>query len=58
MCIYSKGFMQLIKTEKCVFCTFITVYVVLLDGWNETEFVADTDEEAINKFLEYLATRR
>ena len=57
MCIYRKGFMQLIKTEKCVFCTFVTVYVVLLDGWNETEFVADTDEEAIEKFLAWLNNR-
>ena len=49
--------MQLIKTEKCVFCTFVTVYVVLLDGWNETEFVANTDEEAIEKFLAWLNNR-
>lgn len=50
--------MELVKTEKCVFCTFVTVYVVLLDGWHETEFTADTDKEAIEKFLDYLVNRR
>lgn len=58
MRVYSKGFMELIKVDRMVFCRYITVYVVLLDGWHETEFVASSDEEVIKKFLEYLATRR
>lgn len=50
MSIYSKGFMELKKVEKRVFTTFVTVYVVLCDGWYETEFIADSDSEAIEHF--------
>lgn len=57
MKIYSKGFMELVKVDRMVFCRYITVYVVLLDGWHETEFVAASDDEAIKKFMEYLANR-
>ena len=58
MKIYSKGFMELVKVDRMVFCRYITVYVVLLDGWHETEFVAASDDEAIEQFKKYLANRR
>lgn len=58
MKIYSKGFMELVKVDRMVFCRYITVYVILLDGWHEAEFVAASDDEAIKKFMEYLANRR
>lgn len=58
MRIYSKGFMELVKVDRMVFCRFVTVYVVLLDGWHEMEFIAASDDEAIEKFLEWLKERR
>lgn len=57
MRVYSKGFMELVKVDRMVFCRYITVYVVLLDGWHETEFVAASDDEAIEKFLAWLNNR-
>ena len=57
MRVYSKGFMELVKVDRMVFCRYITVYVVLLDGWHETEFVAASDDEAIEKFLTWLNNR-
>ena len=57
MRVYSKGFMELVKVDRIVFCRYITVYVVLLDGWHETEFVATSDDEAIEKFLAWLNNR-
>ena len=47
MKIYSKGFMELVKVDRLVFCRYVTVYVVLLDGWHETEIVVSSDDEAI-----------
>lgn len=33
-------------------------YRVLVDGWYETEFSAETDEEAIEKFKEYFKNKK
>ena len=57
MKIYSKGFMELVKVDRLVFCRYVTVYVVLLDGWHEAEIVASSDDEAIEKFLVWLNNR-
>ena len=57
MKIYSKGFMELVKVDRLVFCRYVTVYVVLLDGWYEAEIVASSDDEAIEKFLVWLNNR-
>ena len=57
MKIDSKGFMELVKVDRLVFCRYVTVYVVLLDGWHETEIVASSDDEAIEKFLAWLNNR-
>nr|UVX73502.1 MAG: hypothetical protein [Bacteriophage sp.] len=57
MKIYSKGFMELVKVDRLLFCRYVTAYVVLLDGWYEAEIVALSDDEAIEKFLAWLNNR-
>lgn len=57
MKIYSKGFMELVKVDRLLFCRYVTAYVVLLDGWHEAEIVALSDDEAIEKFLAWLNNR-
>ena len=57
MKIYSKGFMELVKVDRLVFCRYVTVYVILLDGWHEAEIVASSDDEAIEKFIAWLNNR-
>lgn len=51
MTIYSKGFMQLVRDSKYL-------YIVLLDGWFDSYISAENDDNAIEKFNEYLRDRK